>query len=128
MLRPQKLKILKSRITAAIYIRYHVGSSNSAFKFWLDPWVQNLPLVSEFPEHVIGTANSQNGSYLWFSSWWSEVATSVKWYCYFGASTEDSMYSIFCCWSCDLVCYSFSLFDHHLELDSSDLQFMYSTF
>lgn len=38
----------------------HVGASHSSFKFWHDPWVRNLPLISQFSSHVISTSNSHN--------------------------------------------------------------------
>lgn len=65
-------KILNYRSFAMQYIRYHIGNT-SEFLFWHDPWVCNVPLVVQFPAHVISTAESQSlttmGSYILNGVW-----------------------------------------------------------
>ena len=45
------------RHTTLQYIKYNIGPS-SDFKFWLDPWVRNRPLIWDYNAHVIGSMKS----------------------------------------------------------------------
>ena len=49
--------ILKCRERAKSFIRYHVGR-NSSFKFWLDPWVGNTPLLLRLGSQAISNSES----------------------------------------------------------------------
>lgn len=53
-------KILKARSSALRFIQIQVGASNSCFKFWHDPWLNNRPLLSQYPRHIIIAARSQS--------------------------------------------------------------------
>lgn len=50
-------KIFKARDTALKFIKYHIGP-NSSFRFWLDPWIRNRPLVWDFDPQTISNAES----------------------------------------------------------------------
>ena len=50
-------KILNCRVKASEYIRYHIGR-NSRFLFWLDPWVQNKPLLARFGTNAVSQFES----------------------------------------------------------------------
>ncbi|KAK1369694.1 hypothetical protein POM88_035786 [Heracleum sosnowskyi] len=50
-------KILKARTMAVSYIRYQVGR-DSSFDFWHDPWVNNKPLLAQFPRGIISILDS----------------------------------------------------------------------
>lgn len=52
-------KILSYRPQALKFIQYHIGP-NSAFKFWLDPWLRNRPLLWDYNEQDISNADSNS--------------------------------------------------------------------
>lgn len=50
-------KLFNCRDRALNFIQYHVGKCSS-FKFWLDPWIQNRPLLLQYDTHTVGLFES----------------------------------------------------------------------
>lgn len=65
-------KIFNLRPQALQFIKYHVGL-NSSFKFWLDPWLGNRPLIWDHNTQVVSNAESNIlssvGEYLSDQNW-----------------------------------------------------------
>ena len=45
-------RILNCRDQALDFIRYHI-SQRSSFRFWLDPWIRNRPLLLQYEPHIV---------------------------------------------------------------------------
>ena len=65
-------KMLHLRPLALRYIRYHVGMA-STFRFWLDPWLGNTPIITRCGPSIVSIAesniNAEVGQYMLEASW-----------------------------------------------------------
>lgn len=52
-------KIFNARSAASDYVRYYIGP-NSKFRFWLDPWINNKPLINVFGSQAVSNFESNS--------------------------------------------------------------------